>query len=97
MLKHIVCFKLKDPTPENLEKSKEILLSMEGNVPQLRSIEVGIDGLHSERSYDIVLQVTLDGWDALEAYQADPYHCSVVKPYMHAVRETSVSMDYEME
>ena len=94
MIKHIVCFKLKDNTEENCLKAKEVLLSMQGNVPQIREIEVGVDFLHSERSYDIILQVVLDDAKALEDYQNDPYHCSVVKTYMHSVREARVAVDY---
>lgn len=96
MIKHVVCFKLKDNSIENCEKAKEILLSMKGNVPLIRDISVGIDFLHSERSYDIILEVILDDADALEAYQNDPYHCSVVKTHMHAVRESCVAIDYEL-
>lgn len=94
MIKHIVCFKLKDNCPENCEKTRDILMSMKGNVPLIRDMEVGVDFLHSDRSYDIILQVTLDSAEALDAYQADPYHCSVVKTHMHAVREASVAIDY---
>ncbi len=94
MIKHIVCFKLRDNSPAECEKAKEILLSMKGKVPQLRDITVGIDFLHSERSYDIILEVLLDDEAALESYQNDPYHCSVVKTHMHAVREASVAVDY---
>ncbi len=95
MVKHMVLFKLKDNSLENCLKAKEVLLSMEGNVPELRSIEVGVDFLHSERSYDIALTVIVDDKDALERYQNDPYHCSVVKTHMHAVRLSSVALDYE--
>ena len=94
MLKHIVCFKLKDNSPENCEKAKEVLLSMQGKVELLREIRVGIDILHSERSYDLILEVVLDDEAALEAYQQHPYHVQVVKKHMHAVRETSVAVDY---
>ena len=94
MIKHIVCFKLKDPS--HAEKAKEILLSMKGRVPQIIDIEAGTDLLHSERSYDVILQVTLDSMEALEEYQKDPYHCSAVKPFMHAERESSVAVDYEI-
>lgn len=96
MIKHIVCFKLKDTSLDNLNKTKEILLSMKGNVPILKDIEVGIDFLHSERSYDIMLTVWLDKKEDLDVYQKDPYHCGVVKPHMHAVRISSISMDYEL-
>lgn len=96
MIKHIVLFKLKDKSPENLAKTKEILLSMDGNVPLLRSIEVGLDFLHSGRSFDVALVTTLDSREALDAYQVDPYHVSVVKKHMHAVREDSVAIDFEI-
>lgn len=96
MIKHIVCFKLKDNSLEECEKAAEILRSMEGNVPLLRGIEVGIDFLHSPRSYDIILQVELDDAEALDAYQKDEYHCSVVKEHMHRVAESSVAIDYNM-
>jgi len=96
MIKHIVCFKLKDATKENCRKAAEVLRSMEGNVPLIRNIEVGCDFLHSERSYDVILQVTLDDKQALEEYQNDAYHCSVVKKHMHMVRESSVAIDYEI-
>ena len=96
MIKHIVCFKLKNNSTENCEKAKEVLLSMQGNVPQLRGIEVGVDFLHSERSYDVILQVLLDDAKSLDDYQNDTYHCSVVKPHMHSVREASVAIDYEI-
>lgn len=96
MIKHIVCFKLAEPTVENCEKAKEVLLSMRGNVPMLKDIEVGVDFLHSARSYDIILQVTLESRDVLDAYQNDPYHVDVVKKHMHAVCESSIAVDYDL-
>lgn len=96
MIRHIVCFKLIDPSPENCRKAAEVLRSMRGNVKELIDIEVGVDFLHSERSYDVILQVTLADATALERYQNDPYHVSVVKKHMHAVRRASVAVDYEI-
>lgn len=94
MIKHVVCFKLKEG--ESPEKAKEVLLSMKGNVPLIREIEVGVDKLHSERSFDVYLSVVLDDMKALEEYQNDSYHCEVVKKHMHAVREKSVAIDFEI-
>ena len=94
MIRHIVCFKLKDNSEEECKKAAEVLRSMDGNVPLLRGIEVGCDFLHSHRSYDVILQVVLDSPEALEASQKDEYHCSVVKKHMHAVAQTSVAIDY---
>lgn len=96
MIKHTVCFKLKDNSPEECNKAAQILRSMNGNVELLRGIEVGVDFLHSPRSYDIILQVLLDDEKALEEYQNDEYHCSVVKKHMHSVAESSVAIDFKL-
>ena len=92
MIKHVVCFKLNEG--ESPLVAKQVLLSMQGNVPMLRGIEVGIDELRSTRSYDVMLTVLLDDMKALSDYQVDKYHVEVVKKHMHAVTKTSVSMDY---
>ena len=94
MIKHVVCFKLKEG--ENPEKAKEVLLSMKGNVPMIKDIEVGVDLLHSSRSYDVYLSVILEDMKTLEEYQNDPYHVNVVKTHMHKVRESSVAIDFEI-
>lgn len=96
MIKHTVCFKLKNNSPEECNKAAQILRSMDGNVELLRGIEVGVDFLHSPRSYDIILQVLLDDEKALEEYQNDEYHCSVVKKHMHSVAESSVAIDFKL-
>ena len=97
MIKHIVCFKLQDNSLENCQKAKEVLESMRGNVPMLVKMNVGIDFLHSARSYDIILETYFKTRENLDNYQKDPYHCNVVKKHMHAVREASIAIDYEME
>ncbi len=96
MVKHVVCFKLRDNSPSECEKARDVLLSMRGKVPALLEIEVGVDFLHSPRSYDIHLEVAVADKAALEAYQKDPYHCEVVKKHMHAVAESSVAVDWEV-
>lgn len=94
MIKHIVCFKLNEG--ESAQKAKEVLLSMQGNVPMLKGIEVGVDCLHSARSYDVILSVVLQDMQALADYQVDEYHVNVVKKHMHSVTKTSVSVDFEI-
>ena len=95
MVKHIVCFKLK--VGEDKNKVKEVLLSMQGNVPLLRGIKVNIDELQSPRSYDVILETLFDDFHALDNYQKDAYHCGVVKTHMHAVCESSIAMDYQID
>lgn len=92
MIKHIVCFKLKEG--ENVSETANVLRSMKGKVASVIELEVGEDFLKSARSYDIILQVTLKNKASLEEYQADEYHCSVVKEHMHKVSESSIAVDY---
>ena len=94
MVKHIVCFKIKEECKNRINEAKETLLSMEGKVPMLRKIVVGVDFLHSERSYDIILETWFDNVDDLNDYQNDPYHCDVIKKLMHEIREASIAVDY---
>lgn len=94
MIKHIVFFKLKDSSLENIEKTAAVLRGLEGKVEQLRGFEVGIDVLKSARSYDIALVADFDSLEDLEGYQVHPEHKKVIE-YMNQVRESSVAVDYE--
>lgn len=94
MVKHIVCFKIKEECKNRIQEAKETLLSMEGKVPMLKKIVVGVDFLHSERSYDIILETWFDSVEDLNNYQDDPYHCGVIKKLMHEIREASIAVDY---
>ena len=96
MIKHIVCFKLKDNSAEEKAQVKGLLLSMRENVPTVCDIEVGSDFLMSPRSYDIILQVWLENRDKLDEYQNDPYHVNTVKSYMHQAAQSSVAVDYDI-
>ena len=42
-------------------------------------------------------EVPADDFDALDSYQKDAYHCGVVKTHMHAVCESSIAMDYQID
>lgn len=94
MITHIVLFKLVDRSPENIEKARDVLMDMEGKIPQLRHLEVGTDVLRSPRSYDLALVTKFDSMDDLQTYQAHPVHVKVAD-YMASVRESAVAVDYE--
>ena len=97
MVKHIVCYKFKDNSRENLDRATEALLSMRFNVPQVLSVEAGADFAGSARSYDLALAVTLKSREDLEEYQKNEFHCKEVKPVMHELTEKSVSVDFEFD
>ena len=60
MFTHIVLYKLKNPSEENKKALQEKFQSMVGNVPQIRSLESGTDGLGLDRSFDVSLYVKFD-------------------------------------
>ena len=95
-LTHIVLFRLKDKSPENIEHVIAKLRSLKGNVPTLNSIEVGVNVVESDRAYDIGLVTRFDDLAAMEAYQVHPFHQEVLA-YMKNVMETAVAIDYESE
>ncbi len=95
MIKHIVVYKLKENTEEIRANAKAVLTSMIGVVPDIIDLNVGFDFVHSERSFDMALIVTLADKEALTRYATNEYHCTVVKPHMHAIKEQSISIDYE--
>ena len=69
MVKHVLFVKLKDNSPESCRELKDLFLSMKGRVEAIRDIQVGVDYLHSDRSYDVVLELLVVSPEALEAYQ----------------------------
>ena len=97
MIKHIVCFKLKNNADSEKKKAWDLLMSMNGRVPQIIEMEVGCDFLGSERSYDVILQVKLENNEKLSEYQKDEYHVNVVKTYMKENAAASVAIDYEID
>ena len=97
MIKHVVCFKIKEEYQNHLMEAKLKMLAMKEQIPYIIDLEVGLDVLHSERSFDLILEVILPDLSALERYQQDPYHCNVVKTLMHQIREASIAVDYEMD
>ena len=93
---HIVLFKLTNPDQEVLRKTKEVLLGMIHKIPVLLELDIGIDELRSERSYDISLVAKLATSADLPTYQTHPAHLEVIT-YMKTVVQSSVTVDYDQE
>ena len=94
MITHIVLIKLLHGTPEKAEEARQVLAGMAGKIPELRHLEVGVDLVHSERSYDLALLARFDSLDDLRAYQVHPVHVEVLN-YIHGVRQSAIVVDYE--
>ena len=96
MFTHIVFANLTDPTPENINKARDLLQSLEGNVPQVRQLEVGVDVIRSERSFDVSLYTKFDSREDMDAYQVHPFHKGVLGEVAKLVSAV-VAVDYETD
>ncbi len=99
MVKHIVIWKLKEEAHgnsgrENARIIKEMLESLNGKIPGLLRMEVGIDFSATDTSGDIVLYSEFDSRASLDAYQAHPEHRAAMPFIMEARSERRV-VDYE--
>lgn len=94
MITHIVFFKFDEPTSSNIAATRGMLLAMSGKIPVIRHIEVGIDIVRSERSYDLALVTRFDSLADLQSYQVHPYHADEVLPHVKTVCSSIVAVDY---
>lgn len=95
MIKHIVCYKLKDSSNEGKKKVYDNFMRMKENIDLFVELNVGLDFLKSDRSYDVVLEIVFENIEKMNEYQKHPYHINIVKPFMKEARISSVSVDYE--
>jgi hypothetical protein len=99
MVKHLVFWKLKDHAlgrdrAGNAQLIKEELEALQGRIPGLLKIEVGIDFLRGETSSDVALYSELANREALAAYQAHPLHKAAGAAFKEAIAERR-SVDYD--
>jgi len=74
---------------DNLMKIKSLLEALPAKIEPLLSMEVGLDFLHSDRSFDLVLSSTFDDKEGLLTYSTHPAHLDVVnviKEVTHGVK-----------
>ncbi|MBO7255630.1 MAG: Dabb family protein [Paludibacteraceae bacterium] len=98
MIKHIVMWKFKDfangkSKLENAMEMKSKLESLVGEIDVLRSLEVGINNINSESSYDMVLTTTFDNENNMKSYAKHPSHLKVSE-FCKSIRISRVCVDY---
>lgn len=94
MVLHVVLFRFKEEAKPQLDEALLRLKAMVGPVEVIRDLKAGKDFLHSGRSYDLGLAVTLDDRKALEVYDHHPAHLPV-KQFLGALYDQAVAVDFE--
>lgn len=79
---------------EEIEKTKFTLLSMKGEIPVLKYLQVETDIRRGTSSYDILLITKFNSLKDMETYLSDPVHLEVSK-YIATVMVSGASVCYE--
>ena len=95
MFTHVVFFKFKDRSEENIKKAEKIMRGLEGRIPELKSMEVGVDVIHSDRSFDITLITRFNNKADMLVYATHPIHVNEVLKYLRPMLEVSHTVDFE--
>lgn len=100
MIKHIVMIKLRDFETEKLKKEKAsqfkiMLEQLVDQVPELKSMEVGLNFSAKPSAYDIVLTSMFEDEKALENYRIHPEHVKVLD-FLKQIMEKTAVVDYDM-
>jgi hypothetical protein len=100
MIKHIVMWRLKEtadgrPAAENARLIKQRLEALNGQIPGLIRLEVGIDFSRTEQSSHLALYSEFTTREALDAYQEHPAHKAVM-PFILEARSERRLVDNEL-
>lgn len=95
MIKHIVMWRIQEPRQENALKIKAALEGLNGQIPGLLRLEVGVDVSREEDSADVVLYSEFASRQALEDYLGHPAHLAVV-PLVKTLRMERRVADYQV-
>ncbi|MCY6485576.1 Dabb family protein [Clostridium aestuarii] len=101
MIKHVVMWKLKefDESSKKLENALQIKTRLEilkNDIPEIQSIEVGINSKAAPiGNYDVVLTVICKDFKELKTYAQNPLHLKVGE-FIKSVVETRVAVDCEI-
>jgi Stress responsive A/B Barrel Domain len=94
MITNNLLLKLKEKTSDNIEKTRDMLLSMQGKIEFLRDLRVELDIRHGASSYDIMLITQFASMKDFDAYLIHPTHVEVAK-YIASVLESAAAVCYE--
>ena len=90
MIKHVVMWKFKPGTNEQMNKFLQALKDLNGKIDVLRSMEIGVNQ-GSDDNCDAVLITTFDSLEDLHTYATHPLHvaasslCKQIRVSRHAV------------
>ena len=93
---HLVLFKLKpEATEEQKQAALEALKGLNGAVPGIVDLTVGINFSDRGQGFEIGLFVRFTDRAALEAYGPHPAHQAVVRDFINPIKADVIVMDFQ--
>ena len=99
MIKHIVAWKIKDsvnnvPKDTLIQQIKDRLETLPGKIDVIRFYELGINIIHSDRAFDLVLVSEFESIDDLNTYRVHPEHQKAVE-FISDKKSEAMVVDYK--
>jgi len=92
VIRHVVLMRFTDPA--QAPEAKARLEALLGVVPELLSLQVDLDVLRTDASWDLALVSTHDDLDGLKAYQVHPEHAAFIQ-WLRPLLKDRASVDAE--
>ena len=96
MLIHLVAFQFKPEFRDQVDAAITKLNAMAPLIGEVLDLKAGADVVHSGRSYDLGLVVTLRDQAALAVYNDHPAHLPV-KAFLGPLYEKAVAVDFVVQ
>jgi len=93
MFKHIVCVDFKEDCKDKLGKAKSMIQALAKKIDVIRNLEVGLDELGTERSYDLAIVADFDSRTDWQVYDTHPEHVKV-KDFIKDLKADAVAVDF---
>ena len=94
MIRHVIMWKFRAGEEENMHKFLDGLKALDGVIPEIRRMEVGVNILE-KNNYDACLIADFDDFEALDRYKKDPRHMAV-STLCKSIREARGAVDFEI-
>jgi heme-degrading monooxygenase HmoA len=99
VIRHIVMWNVAGDTAQarqgNIERLRRSFQSLNGCIPGLRHLEIGVDESGVDYACDVMLYSEFDSQEALQAYATHPEHLRV-KAEIGAIRIARHQVDYQV-
>ena len=100
MIKHVLLLRVKEGVEgrtkaESIAQAKTLIEGMNGKIPGLIKVEVGVDFSEGPDSADMTLYSEFESREALEVYAGHPEHKAVL-PFIKSIISERRLIDYEI-